>query len=209
MLWIGLLCLALSSDPAAAPPEATLLGQWESAVRTGTGVGNILEFYADGRVTQTSVSMGEADYRLEGEWLRLFRKDPSTGKIREFDTQIEFEGSDRFLEKAAEVKSENLSERIGEPIRGGSPLVGRWCSIFLGTLPYFREFTRDRMYSRMPVGTLRGRYQPAGDTMTVQLEGQPVGQYPYRFDKGLLVIKSRDGSEKAYKRPETTLLLGY
>jgi hypothetical protein len=56
---------------------------------------------------------------------------------------------------------------------------------------------------------LRGHYSTAGDTLTVQMDGQAPGQYPFRLDDGELVIKSRNGSEKRYKRPECSLLKGY
>ena len=65
------------------------------------------------------------------------------------------------------------------------------------------------MYNRLPVVTLRGRYSVAGDVLTVTMQDQPPGEYPFRIEKGLLVIKSRNGAEKQYKRPETSLLKGY
>jgi hypothetical protein len=205
----------LLNSPPAAPdsaPETALLGQWESAVRTPGGVGNILEFYADGRVTQISAAMGEADYKIEGEWLRSFWKDPATGKTSEVDTRLDFEGNRRFVERGGEESSEPpeaVSERVGDPIPGGSPLLGQWCSKYLELMTSYREFTPERMYNRLPIQTLRGHYSVSGDTLKVQIDGQPPGEYPYRFEKGMLVIKSRDGSDKPYKRPDTALLKGY
>jgi hypothetical protein len=209
--WIALIAVATLSSPLDPARDAALLGQWESAVRTPGGVANILEFYADGRVTQISAAMGEAEYKLEGDWLRSFWKDPATGKVAEVDTRLEFEGNRRFVEKGEEgaEPSEASSERVGELVPGGSPLLGQWCSRFLEMMTSYREFTADRMYNRMPIQTLRGHYSVAGATLTVQIEGQPPGQYPFRFEKGVLVIKSRDGSEKQYKRPECALLKGY
>jgi hypothetical protein len=190
-------------------PGAVILGQWESAERTPEGVGNILEFYADGRVTQISASMADATYSVQADRLRTFWKDPATGKVSEVETQIEFEGSDRFLEKGDEASGENWSERVGAAPRKGPPLIGQWCSLFLETLTTYREFTPDRMYNRLPVVTLRGRYSISGDTLRVEMQAQPPGEYPFRLENGLLVIKSRSGSEKRYKRPETSLLKGY
>ena len=210
MLLVCALALALIVKPTPTPaPEAAILGQWESAERTQEGVGNILEFYPDGRVTQISVSMADAAYKVEGDRLRTFWKDPATGKVSEVETQIEFEGTGRFLEKGDEATGENWSERVGAAPRSGSPLLGQWCSLFLEMLTTYREFTRDRMYNRLPVVTLRGRYSISGDTLRVEMQAQPPGDYPFHLENGQLVIKSRNGSEKRYKRPETSLLKGY
>jgi hypothetical protein len=214
-LLLSLACLAADPvpttppAPAASSPNPAILGQWESAVRTEGGLGNILEFRPDGRVTQISAAMAEADYKVEGEWLRVFWTDAKTGKTSEVDTTIEFEGSGRFVERGGDAGEEVWSERVGDPVPGASPLVGQWCSLYLDTLTTFREFTADRMCNRLPVVVLRGQYSTAGDTLTVQIDGQAAGRYPYRVEDGDLVIRSRDGSEKRYKRPECSLLKGY
>jgi hypothetical protein len=212
MLLALVTALALLAKPAPTPtpgPGAALIGQWESADRTKEGVGNILEFYPDGRVTQISASMADASYVVDGDRLRTFWKDPETGRISEVETEISFEGNTRFLEKGDEATGESWSERVGAAPRSGPPLVGQWCSLFLETLTTYREFTRDRMYNRLPVVVLRGRYSVTGDSLRVELQGQPAGEYPFRLDNGELLIKSRSGAEKRYKRPATSLLKGY
>ena len=207
------LCLLFLRDPvtpAAPPPPAEILGQWESAERTPEGVGNILEFRADGKVTQISVSMAEADFRIVGDRLITTWKDPATGRVSEVETGLDFEGVNRFLEKGDEATGDTWSERIGPAAPdAGSPLIGQWCSIFLETLPAYREFKGNRMYNRLPVVVLRGRFSVAGGVLTVTMQGQPSGTYPFRFENGLLVIQSRNGAEKKYRRPETSLLLGF
>ena len=213
MLLTALLVLALGAPPTPTPtpvPGAALVGQWESVARTAEGVGNILEFSPDGRVTQISASMAEAGYKIVGDRLITTWKDPATGRVSEVETGIEFEGISKFLERGdADTGGDTWSDRVGAAPRTGSPLVGQWCFLFLDTLTSYREFTRDRMYNRLPVVVLRGRYSVAADKLTVAMQDQPSGEYPFRLDGGLLVIKSRNGSEKQYKRPETTLLRGY
>jgi hypothetical protein len=198
--------------PAApsTPPPAAILGQWESAVRNKGGVGNILEFHPDGRVTQISAAMGDTTYDVSGEWLRTFYTDETTGQVRESSLMLEFQGSDRFAEKGEDGTEQSYSERIGPAPRTGSPLVGEWCSIFMELLTQYRQFTPDgKLFIRMPAVTLRGTYKVQGDQLTVAIFGQPPGQYPFRIDEGLLKIKGRDGSERVYKRTESTLLRGY
>lgn len=191
-------------------PPAAILGQWESAVRQKGGIGNILEFLPDGRVTQISAAMGDTTYKLQGEWLQTFYTDEATGEVRESELIVDFEGGDRFSEKGSDGESQGYSERIGAPVKGASPLVGQWCSLFLDMLTNYRQFTRDgKLFVRMPIVTLRGTYKAEGADLTVEIFGQPPGRYPYRIENGQLVIKSRDGSERIYKRSESTLLKGY
>jgi hypothetical protein len=207
-----ILALRLALAPGPAPVTAdALLGQWESIVRTDEGVGNILEFFADGRVSQISTSMGEADYRVVDDRLVTTWKDPATGRVSEVETQIEFEGSRKFLEKGGDEASggDTWSDRIGDAPSDGSPLGGQWCSLFLERLPAYREFKNGRMYNRLPVVVLRGRYAVSGDVLTVTMQDQPSGQYPFRLENGILSIRSRNGAEKQYRRPETSLLRGY
>jgi hypothetical protein len=201
----------LQNAPAPAPPPAAILGQWESAVRNKGGVGNILEFHPDGRVTQISAAMGDTTYEVQGEWLRTFYTDEATGQVRESALKVEFEGSDRFTEKGEDGAEQSSSERIGSLApKASSPLIGEWCSIFMELMTQYRQFTPDgKLFVRMPVVTLRGKYRVEGDMLTVEIFGQPPGRYPFRIENNQLVIKSRDGSDRVYKRSESTLLKGY
>ena len=204
-----LLSLALQAAQAP-PPPAAILGQWESAVRNKGGIGNILEFLPDGRVTQISVAMGDTTYELHGEWLVTHYTDEATGQVRESELLVEFEGSDRFAEKGADGEAQGYSDRIGSAVPGAGPLVGEWCSLFLDMLTNYRQFTPDgKLFVRMPIVTLRGTYKVEGGDLTVAIFGQPPGRYPFRIENGQLLIKSRDGSDRVYKRTESTLLKGY
>ena len=207
-LVLALLQTAAPAPPA--PPPAAILGQWESAVRNKGGVGNILEFHPDGRVTQISAAMGDTTYEVNGEWLRTFYTDETTGEVRESALKVEFEGSDRFAEKGEDGAEQSWSERVGPAPKKGSPLVGEWCSIFMELLTQYRQFTPDgKLFIRMPAVTLRGTYKVEGDKLTVAIFGQPPGTYPFRIEDGQLKIKGRDGTDRVYKRTECTLLKGY
>ena len=210
-LAIVLSALMQSAPAPASPPPAAILGQWESAVRNKGGVGNILEFLSDGRVTQISAAMGDTTYEVSGEWLRTFYTDETTGETRESELKVEFEGSDRFAEKGEDGTEQGSSERIGPSApRTGSPLVGEWCSVFMELLTQYRQFTPDgKLFVRMPAVTLRGTYKVDGDKLTVAIFGQPPGTCPFRIEGGQLIIKSRDGADRVYKRTECTLLKGY
>src|SRR5262245_12385705 len=196
-LVFALLQTATPAAPAAAPtPPAEILGQWESAVRNKGGVGNILEFHPDGRVTQISAAMGDTTYEVDGDWLRTFYTDEESGQVRESALKVEFEGADRFAEKGEDGAEQSWSERVGpSPPPGKSPLLGQWCSIFMELLTQYREFTPDgKLFIRMPAVTLRGKYQVEGEMLTVEIFGQPSGKYPFRIENGQLLIKGRDGT---------------
>lgn len=197
----------------AAPAEAAatlIVGQWESAIRNKGGIGNILEFAPDGKVTQISAMMSDATWSLRGEWLRTVYTNEETGKLQESFVRIEYQGLDRFVEKDDNASEQGWSERIGERPDSGAPLVGEWCSLFLDTLTTYRQFTADgRLYVRLPVTRLRGTYAVSGDALEVNITGQPPGRYPFRLEEGRLVIKNRDGVERVYKRAPSTLLKGY
>jgi hypothetical protein len=61
----------------------------------------------------------------------------------------------------------------------------------------------------MPFVVLRGTYSVQGPELTVRILGQPEGKYPYRVENGQLLIKNKEGAERAYKRSECRLLRGY
>jgi len=165
------LAIALSAASAAtaavppaqgAPATPSIAGQWESVARNKGGIGNIIEFGADGRVTQISAAMSDATYSVQGEWLRLFYTDEATGKVNESDTLLELQGGDRFVEKAEDGSEQSWSERIGSRESETAPLVGQWCSVFLDTLTSYKEFTpAGKAFTRMPFVVLRGTYATA------------------------------------------------
>jgi len=213
------LAIALSAASAAtaavppaqgAPATPSIAGQWESVARNKGGIGNIIEFGPDGRVTQISAAMSDATYSVQGEWLRLFYTDEATGKVNESDTLLELQGGDRFVEKAEDGSEQSWSERIGSRESETAPLVGQWCSVFLDTLTSYKEFTpAGKAFTRMPFVVLRGTYSVDGPNLTVRILGQPEGTYPYRIENGQLLIKNKEGVERAYKRAESKLLRGY
>jgi hypothetical protein len=96
-------------------------GQWESAIRNKGGIGNILEFSPDGRVTQISAMMSDATWAVQGEWLRTTYTNEETGKLQESLVRIEYQGSDRFVEKD-ENDAEQDTPRGSATVPGASRL---------------------------------------------------------------------------------------
>jgi len=205
-----LMAVALAAAVPGQTAVAPISGQWESAIRNKGGIGNILEFSPDGRVTQISAMMSDATWAIQGEWLKTTYTNEESGKLQDSLVKIEYQGFDRFVEKDENDTEQGYSERIGNRPPSDQPLVGEWCSLFLDTLTTYRQFTSDgRLFVRLPVTVLRGTYTVSGDTLEVNITGQPPGHYPFRIEEGRLVIKNRDGAERIYKRSPSTLLKGY
>jgi hypothetical protein len=205
-----LMAVALAAAAPVQAAGAPVAGQWESAIRNKGGIGNILEFSPDGRVTQISAMMSDATWAIQGEWLRTTYTNEETGKLQDSLVKIEYQGPDRFIEKDENDAEQGYSERIGDRPAADAPLVGEWCSLFLDTLTTYRQFTSDgRLFVRLPVTVLRGTYAVSGDTLEVNIAGQQPGRYPFRIEEGRLVIKNRDGADRVYKKSPSTLLKGY
>ena len=79
--------------PLAAAGQS-VVGAWESVERSPGGVGEFIEFRPDGTAYQVSAAMGDATYRLDGEWLLTFWKDRESGKTSALANRVEFEGYD-------------------------------------------------------------------------------------------------------------------
>lgn len=203
----AILALLLGApEPQAPPPE--LLGRWESVARTEGGIGNLIEFREDGSVTQVSAAMGDATYDVTGDWLRTFWRNPVTDKVTEIDAQIDFEGPDLMVETDEKGALLSRLHRMGPRVSETAPWLGQWCHIYMELRPAYREFTSDRMFFRLPVVFLRGTFEAGDGALTVRIPGRPPGRYPYRLEQGRLILISQDGSERIYRRAETSLLSG-
>ena len=177
-------------------------------MRNKGGVGNILEFHPDGRVTQISAAMGDTTYEVEGEWLRTFYTD-ETGEVRESALKVEFEGSDRFAEKGEDGAEQGSSERIG-PHRAGLAARRRVVFDLHGAADAVPAVHPRRKALRAHAGRHAARNLQGRGRQAHGRDLRPAsGTYPFRIENGQLVIKSRDGSDRVYKRTECTLLKGY
>ena len=153
----------LAGFALAAPRAASaqLVGQWESVERTPGGVGEAIEFRADGTARQVSAAMGDATYKLDGEWLLTFWKDRESGKVSILANRVELEGYE-LLQKDEEGNLVSRMRREG-PAAAGNPVAGVWCSEDGPGLTTFTEFTAGGdMFIRLPIRSLSGRYWLSG-----------------------------------------------
>ena len=206
---IVLTILPLLVDPPAAAPAApgSLIGSWESVDRTAGGVGEYVEFKPDGTMVQISAAMGDARYRLDGDSLLTFWTDRATGKVSVLANRVELEG-EALVQRDEQGNLVNRMERSRS--RGKSaPLAGIWCSDDGPGLTTLTEFTEDgRMFVRLPIRSLPGRYWLSGDSLAVELQGSDRREFKYQVKGDEFTIVVPSSSEKRFRRVETSLLAG-
>lgn len=190
-------------SPAA--PGQPLVGQWESVERSPGGVGEVIEFRADGTARQVSAAMGDATYKLDGEWLLTFWKDRASGKVSVLANRIELEGYE-LLQKDEQGNLVSRLERAGPAVEG-SPVAGIWCSEDGPGLTTFTEFTQaGDMFIRLPIRELSGRYWLSGDQLAVELEGSSRREFQYRVADDVLTVTPAGGTAKEFRRARATVL---
>jgi hypothetical protein len=184
--------------PAAALGQP-LVGQWESVERTPGGVGEVIEFRADGTARQVSAAMGDATYELRGDWLLTFWKDRTTGKISILANRVELEG-DELLQKDEQGNLVSRMRRAGAPDKD-SALAGFWCSEDGPGLTTLTEFTpRGDMFIRLTIREVSGRYWLSGDQLAVELEGSSRKEFQYRVADDVLTVTPPGGTAREFRR---------
>ncbi len=196
---------AVLLSPAA--PGQPLVGQWESVERSPGGVGEVIEFRSDGTARQVSAAMGDATYKLDGEWLLTFWKDRASGKVSVLSNRIEIEGYE-LLQKDEQGNLVSRLERAGPAVEG-SPVAGIWCSEDGPGLTTFTEFTKSGdMFIRLPIRELSGRYWLSGDQLAVELEGSSRKEFQYKVADDILTVTPAGGTAKEFRRARATVLRG-
>lgn len=204
----GLAAAALLLYAAVARTQG-LPGEWESEERSPGGVGELVEFRSDGTVRQVSAAMGDATYRLDGDWLLTFWKDRESGKVSTLANRVELEGLE-LLQKDEEGNLVARMSRESGPVPNAPPISGRWCAEDGPGLTTFTEFTpAGKMYVRLPIRVLTGRYWLSGtDQLAVELEGSTRREFQFHVAENLLMVTPKGGTEKKFRRAESTLLRG-
>jgi hypothetical protein len=200
-----LTAIALLASPSAAAPDQPLVGQWESVERTPGGVGEVIEFRADGTALQISAAMGDATYELREDWLVTYWKDRTTGRVSILANRVELEG-DELLQKDEQGNLVSRMRRAGAP-NEGSALTGIWCSEDGPGLRTFTEFTsRGEMFIRLPIREVSGRYWLSGDQLAVELEGSTRKEFLYRVTDDVLTVTPAGGTAREFRRAHATSL---
>jgi hypothetical protein len=128
--------------------------------RTRGGIGNILEFGADGSFFETIAAMVDFKYAVTGQQLKTWFQDPKTLKVEETSVRIRFDG-DMLVQEGAQGHGKDIRmkrEQRGE--KDAPPIVGMWSYPQYTGVPAFVTFTRDgREFFRLPMRTERGLWR--------------------------------------------------
>lgn len=198
---------ALSAVALAARGQAQgVVGRWESVERSPGGVGEAIEFRADGTAYQVSAAMGDATYEIKDDWLITSWKDRETGKVSMLANRVELEG----LEMLQKDEQGNLVSRL-ELVRaaGSGPAIsGIWCGEDGPGLTTYTEFTPSGdMFIRLPIRALSGRYWLSGtDQLAVELEGSDRREFQFQVAGDVLKVTPKGGTAKEFHRARTSLL---
>jgi hypothetical protein len=198
---------AVSGAALAARGQAQgVVGRWESVDRSPGGVGEAIEFRADGTAYQVSAAMGDATYEIKDDWLITSWKDRETGKISMLANHVELEGNE-MLQKDEQG---NLVSRLERQSAAGSgpAIAGVWCGEDGPGLTTLTEFTpAGEMFIRLPIRALSGRYWLSGaDQLAVELEGSTRREFQFQVAGDVLTVTPKGGTAKEFRRARTSLL---
>jgi hypothetical protein len=180
MMWARLILLMpvaihiVSAQVAPAPRPTPLLGTWEAVNRSAGGLGSTMTFGADNTLSYTLGAMVDMQYKRSRDSLYII--DPQNG-INAFRVSI-----NRDTLVMTNEGREQRETRVGAPVTGADPVVGRWTYQHYTGVPAFEEYTPGGEFRlRVPIRTLQGTYAVLGDSAMLHLPGPGGGDRGVRF----------------------------
>ena len=141
----------VSAQVAPAPRPTPLLGTWEAVNRSAGGLGSTMTFSADNTLSYTLGAMVDMQYKRSRDSLYII--DPQNG-INAFRVSI-----NRDTLVMTNEGREQRETRVGAPVTGADPVVGRWTYQHYTGVPAFEEYTPGGEFRlRVPIRTLQGTY---------------------------------------------------
>ena len=186
---------AVSAQPAAAADAtAPFLGRWEPMIRSAGGIGQVLEFRADGTMTQWTVMLVDLNYQVvKGPLLVTIYRHPASGATESQVAGLRFEGDTMFqLHPTSFHKTVFTRKRVGRP--QDDPIVGVWTTPHeSGTTAYLLYTPDGRVVFRLPMRADLGRWTVAGDQLTMTVGSSTTSlRYTMREDRLVFDEQSRD-----------------
>lgn len=180
ILWASLIflmlfeCRVAVAQVAPAPRATPLLGTWEAVNRSAGGLGSTMTFAADNTLSYTLGAMVDMQYKRSRDSLYII--DPQNG-INAFRVSI-----NRDTLVMTNEGHEQRETRVGRPVTGADPVVGRWTYQHYTGVPAFEEYTPGGEFRlRVPIRTLQGTYAVLGDSAMLHLPGPGGGDRAVRF----------------------------
>jgi hypothetical protein len=187
-------------DFGEPPPLGTptgLVGFWESTAKSKGGIGNALDFRADGTVVAHMVVLVDGKYRIDGDQLVLETADADEptraplGKVEGDTWKMTAEGE--TVEK----------KRVGAATPGAPPLVGVWTYdhyVGQGSKAFERYDTAGWMRFRMlmPGGPDSGTYERKDATVRLTFDAKPQVHTMTIVGDRLRLVSGEDEREYRY-----------
>ncbi|HEX9085575.1 MAG TPA: hypothetical protein VF836_12625 [Gemmatimonadaceae bacterium] len=175
ILIANLACLNVAAAQVApARPSTTLIGTWEAVTRSVGGLGSTISFAPDNTMSYTLGAMVDMKYKRARDSLYII--DPQNG-VNAFQFSI-------IRDTLVMINDgrEQRETRVGAPVSGADPVVGRWTYLHYTGVPAFEEYTPGGdFHLRVPIRTMQGTYAALGDSAMLHLPGQGGGDRAVRF----------------------------
>ena len=163
-----------ASQVAPRAPSTPLVGTWEAVNRSAGGLGSTISFAPDNTMSFTMGTMVDMKYKRARDSLYII--DPQNG-VNAFRIAILRD----TLVMTNEGK-EQRETRVGAPVKGADPVIGRWTYLHYTGVPAFEEYTPGGDFRlRVPIRTLDGTYATMGDSAMMHLPGPGGGDRAVRF----------------------------
>jgi hypothetical protein len=159
-----------------APParSTSLIGTWEAVTRSAGGLGSTISFAPDNSMSFTLGAMVDMKYKRARDSLYII--DPANG-VNAFRVSIL-----RDTLVMVNQGKEQRETRVGAPLKGADPVIGRWTYLHYTGVPAFEEYTPGGDFRlRVPIRTLQGTYATMGDSAMMHLPGPGGGDRAVRF----------------------------
>lgn len=171
----NLLTLNVVVAQVAPPARSTpLIGTWEAVTRSAGGLGSTISFAPDNSMSFTLGAMVDMKYKRARDSLYII--DPANG-VNAFRVSIL-----RDTLVMVNQGKEQRETRVGAPLKGADPVIGRWTYLHYTGVPAFEEYTPGGDFRlRVPIRTLQGTYATMGDSAMMHLPGPGGGDRAVRF----------------------------
>ena len=159
---------------APASRSTPLIGSWEAVTRSAGGLGSTISFAPDNSMSFTLGAMVDMKYKRARDSLYII--DPANG-VNAFRVSIM-----RDTLVMINQGKEQRETRVGAPLKGADPVIGRWTYLHYTGVPAFEEYTPGGDFRlRVPIRTLEGTYVTTGDSAMLHLAGPGGGDRAVRF----------------------------
>ena len=169
--------LALNAVAAqVAPPSnpSMLIGTWDAVTRSAGGLGSTISFGTDNTMSFTLGTLVDMKYKRARDSLYII--DPQNG-VNAFRVSVM-----RDTLVMINEGREQRETRVGPPVSGADPVIGRWTYLHYTGVPAYEEYTPGGDFRlRVPIRTLQGTYAAMRDSAMLHLPGPGGGDRAVRF----------------------------